>query len=295
MLEQMRQQVTQVHHAIGQLWRREGFLDRLAEHGPEMARMLAFAESITGDRPPACNHPQQRPFYLPPFPGLNAQAWHDPSTYPWAAPLLAASATIRAELDRLVNSQRRFLRYMRTARGATWDVHPMWFMGTPLPAYTAPCPETARALVALPDFAGSHIWGDAAFSSFSPGAHLGAHCSADNLRVRCHLPLRVRAQGAWLRVGDETRQWEEDTLLAFDDAFEHEASNPTSETRIVLIVDFWHPDLTPLERRALLAAFGRAEVRALFAPFRAVVTDEMRAGWTTAEVHDELFSPPPRG
>lgn len=289
MLEQMRWQIAKVHATIAQIWRRDGFLDRLTALGPPMARMRAFAEAVAGERPPAINHPLQQPFYLPPFPGLRAEAWHEPSRYPWAAPLLDARTPIRTELERLIVRQHRFLRYLRMASGASWDVHPMWFMGAPQPAFTASCPDTARIVAALPDFAGAHIWGDAAFSSFSPGAHLGAHCSADNLRVRCHLPLRVRASGAWLRVGDETRQWEEDRLLVFDDAFEHEASNPTSETRVVLIVDFWHPDLTALERRAILAAFGRVEIRALFAPFRAVVTDAMRATWAEAEVTDSLF------
>lgn len=289
MLEQVRQQVVKVHAEIAQIWRRDGFLDRLAALGAPMARMRAFTEAVCGERPPAVNHPLQRPFYLPPFPGLRAEPWHDPSRHLWAAPLLDARAPIRAELERLVARQHRFLRYLRMAGGASWDVHPMWFMGAPQPAFTASCPDTARIVAALPDFAGAHIWGDAAFSSFSPGAHLGTHCSADNLRVRCHLPLRVRARGAWLRVGNETREWEEDRLLAFDDAFEHEASNPTSETRVVLIIDFWHPDLTPMERRAILAAFGRAEIRALFAPFRAVVTEAMRATWTEAEVTDPMF------
>ena len=33
----------------------------------------------------------------------------------------------------------------------------------------------------------------------------------------------------------------------FDDSLEHEAWNHTTEPRIVLIIDFWHPDLTPAE------------------------------------------------
>jgi aspartate beta-hydroxylase len=37
----------------------------------------------------------------------------------------------------------------------------------------------------------------------------------------------------------------------FDDSFEHEAWNEGAGERIVLIVDIWHPDLTPSERWAL--------------------------------------------
>jgi len=33
---------------------------------------------------------------------------------------------------------------------------------------------------------------------------------------------------------------------------------------VVLIVDFWHPDLTPAERQALEAGFRKAQVRRIF-------------------------------
>jgi aspartate beta-hydroxylase len=37
----------------------------------------------------------------------------------------------------------------------------------------------------------------------------------------------------------------------FDDSFDHEAWHDGDETRLILIVDFWHPDLTPLELKFL--------------------------------------------
>lgn len=37
----------------------------------------------------------------------------------------------------------------------------------------------------------------------------------------------------------------------FDDSFEHEAWHDGDETRLILIVDFWHPDLTQLELKFL--------------------------------------------
>jgi aspartyl/asparaginyl beta-hydroxylase (cupin superfamily) len=37
----------------------------------------------------------------------------------------------------------------------------------------------------------------------------------------------------------------------FDDFFEHEAWNHTPHDRIVLIVDLWHPGLSPVEVRLL--------------------------------------------
>ena len=67
------------------------------------------------------------------------------------------------------------------------------------------------------------------------------------MRVRCHLGLQIPAGECGLRVGKETRRWQEGRSIVFDDFYEHEVWNRTAEDRIVLIVDLWHPDLTPRE------------------------------------------------
>jgi aspartyl/asparaginyl beta-hydroxylase (cupin superfamily) len=75
-----------------------------------------------------------------------------------------------------------------------------------------------------------------------------------NCRLICHLPLIV-PPGCWLRVGNETREWEPGRLLIFDDSFEHEAKNPTGELRIILLFDVWRPEVTGEERSAISAIF----------------------------------------
>ena len=40
-------------------------------------------------------------------------------------------------------------------------------------------------------------------------------------------------------------------VLLSDTTFEHETGNASEEDRYVLIIDFWHPELTPVERAAL--------------------------------------------
>jgi aspartyl/asparaginyl beta-hydroxylase (cupin superfamily) len=75
-----------------------------------------------------------------------------------------------------------------------------------------------------------------------------------NTRLICHLPLVV-PEGCWLRVGNETRHWEEGKLLIFDDSIVHEARNPTTETRIILLFDIWRPELDRAEQRAVATIF----------------------------------------
>jgi aspartate beta-hydroxylase len=53
--------------------------------------------------------------------------------------------------------------------------------------------------------------------------------------------------------------WEEGRCVTFDDTFLHEAWNRSDETRVVLIVDTWHPDLLEPEQialRSLVEAIG---------------------------------------
>jgi hypothetical protein len=65
--------------------------------------------------------------------------------------------------------------------------------------------------------------------------------------LRLHLGLDVPAECA-MRVGTETKSWQEGKCLVFDDSFEHEAWNRGDRTRTVLLCDF----LNPLRRRPLL-------------------------------------------
>jgi beta-hydroxylase len=61
--------------------------------------------------------------------------------------------------------------------------------------------------------------------------------------LRLHLGLLVpeASPRVAIRIGPETRTWEEGRALIFDDAYEHEAWNESGEPRVVLFVDFAKP------------------------------------------------------
>jgi aspartate beta-hydroxylase len=100
-------------------------------------------------------------------------------------------------------------------------------------------------------------------SKFSPGTHIKPHLGPTNVRLRCHLGIRIPDGDCGLKVGGETRRWEEGRCIVFDDSLEHEAWNHTGEPRIVLIIDFWHPDLTPMEIAYLEGLHRFAESQAV--------------------------------
>ena len=57
--------------------------------------------------------------------------------------------------------------------------------------------------------------------------------------------------GCWMKAGEEKRTWEEGKLTTLDTSFEHSTGNPTDSDRHVLIIDYWHPELTEAERAGL--------------------------------------------
>jgi hypothetical protein len=54
---------------------------------------------------------------------------------------------------------------------------------------------------------------------------------------------------ARMRVGNETRAYQEGKCFVFDDTFEHAVWNDSSvNTRVVMLFDFLHPSFTEEER-----------------------------------------------
>ena len=48
----------------------------------------------------------------------------------------------------------------------------------------------------------------------------------------------------YLRVGEEKAHWSEGKMTVFDDSFEHEVVHTSNKTRVVLIIDIQHPELS---------------------------------------------------
>lgn len=62
--------------------------------------------------------------------------------------------------------------------------------------------------------------------------------------------------GCSIRAGDEWREWREGECLVFDDSWEHEVVHGGDADRVVLLINFWHPDLAEHERRIDVHTFG---------------------------------------
>ena len=258
----------QVRQAVLRQAREGGYLDTVMRAGGELARLQEYLRILEGHAPAPPSAPGQAPVIFPPYPGLEERPWREPS-FPAARTLEQHAAEVQQELTRLEHSS--LLNYdADIVRTGNWSVHPVFFGGERVDRLFWPeraMDATARLVQSLEGECTGFPLADVLFSAHTPGTRLSPHCSWDGFRMRLHLGLRI-PPGCGIRVGTESRHWQANRVLVFHDSFEHETWNDSQERRVVLIVDCWHPGLTPPEREALLALTRKFEVRKLLIQLR---------------------------
>ncbi len=139
--------------------------------------------------------------------------------------------TIRAEVDELSASD--YLawpeKFLYDNRG--WDVFALHTGGQRITKHCAMCPMTTAIVEQVPGLVTSGL------SSIAPNTHIKPHQGPSDAVLRCHLGLIVPPDTG-LRVGEETRPWEEGKSVIFDDTYEHETWNRSNKTRIILWLEF---------------------------------------------------------
>jgi aspartate beta-hydroxylase len=239
----------------------------------ELARVDQCLAIYLHEQPAPLPDPRQRPTFLY-FPGVPSQTFYPRERFPAHARLEAEADAIREELravladagDRLVpflgaSSAEAVAAQLLGSTGpheAAWDAFFFYRHGVRHDANGARCPRTSALLDAMPLVRVRDHAPETLYSVLRPGTHILPHRGVTNTRLVTHLPLIVPPDCA-LRVGGETHVWEEGRCVTFDDTFEHEAWNRGGQTRVVLIMDSWNPDLSEVERLAvtdLVAAIG---------------------------------------
>jgi aspartyl/asparaginyl beta-hydroxylase (cupin superfamily) len=128
------------------------------------------------------------------------------------------------------------------------------------------CPVTTKILESVP-LAGRI----AGFNRQQPQSGIPLHSDGNNMWLTCQMGIKVPptianeagedVPSAYIRVGPETRFWEEGKCLLYDTTYEHETFNkhPTEE-RVVLHVDFFNTlKMTPLEIEVLQYIYDMRE------------------------------------
>lgn len=208
-----------------------------------------------------CSRPSiQKPevFFLPdlpsaPFFSREAQK-HDVELLERSFPALLAEfeSIYRLPSSRTGSSLPLGWKANSTPRGQWWTFY-LVNQGTPMVLNARRCPRTWRVLGQLRTFIANNVFGNACFSVLSPGTTITEHYGPTNVRLRCHLGLKVPS-GCELVVGGEPQCWSEGSCLLFDDSFLHTAFHDGSAEdgpRVVFMVDLWHPNVAAAERQAL--------------------------------------------
>lgn len=234
----------------------------------ELGRVEQCLAIYLGEQTASLPDPRQQPKFLY-FPGVPSQPYYPRERFPWQDELEAHTATIREELRAVLSQPRDLESFLQTdspqdaadllrssgSQAAAWDAYFFHRHGERYDEHAARCPQTAALLDTLPLARVREHSPEALFSVLRPGTHILPHRGVTNTRLVTHLPLIVPPDCA-LRVGGETHAWQEGRCVTFDDTFEHEAWNNSGETRVVLILDNWNPDLSEAERAAVADLVG---------------------------------------
>jgi aspartyl/asparaginyl beta-hydroxylase (cupin superfamily) len=242
----------------------EGYLRRqLADAGYDAttssSRFTQSLDLLTGRKRIYVQQPQA--YY---FPALPQVQFYPREMFPWLDEIEAATDDICTELTEVLRADAGFAPYLQTSANAPassggplldsldWSAFFLYRDGQVVAENAPRCPRTMQALanVPFPRVTGRDPM--ALFSVLKPGVRIPPHNGFLNTRLICHLPLIV-PPGCILRVGNEQREFRKGHAWVFDDSIEHEAFNPTSETRVILLFDIWRPELTDEERRLVAA------------------------------------------
>ncbi|XP_072708529.1 aspartyl/asparaginyl beta-hydroxylase isoform X2 [Ciconia boyciana] len=133
-----------------------------------------------------------------------------------------------------------------------WSQFTLWQQGRKNENACKSVPKTCALLERFPEATGCRR-GQIKYSIMHPGTHVWPHTGPTNCRLRMHLGLVIPKEGCRIRCAQENRTWEEGKVLIFDDSFEHEVWQDAESSRLIFIVDVWHPELTAQQRRTLPA------------------------------------------
>ncbi len=190
--------------------------------------------------------------------GLTAQPWwHNDNIdnlklFEWIKPLEESNEIIKAELEKVLEVSESFKgdsKYMKTM-GEGWQAIRLQRMGEWNEMNSLLFPKTVRIIRGLQiPLAVRGVM----FAKQKPRSGVAPHSDGRNFILTAHLGVKIPKENekVWMKVGGIEQKWNNGQVLVFDTSFTHETFNDTDEDRYVLIIDFWHPDLSKKEREAL--------------------------------------------
>lgn len=193
-------------------------------------------------------------------PGLRPQEFYDTSDHPWSSKLEKKYKELKREFTQVTSDMAKLqeegnniwagaLTEDASSYGEGWKTLVLMNRGIWDPVNVQLFPKTAKAVrdCKIPAV-------EVFFASMQPNTDIQPHTDFTNFVVTSHLALDIPESGnnkCRLTIGDETRQWINGEVMLFDTSIRHSAVNEADQTRYILMMRVWHPDLTQVERDAL--------------------------------------------
>lgn len=238
-----------------------------ADHaGADVSRIAAAIWCQTHDKAFDYGHPDQRPhlFYVPhlaPIPVYSDEhaSWFASVEDAWADirdEFLAAQRVAGSEQAPYLDAGAAQLgtAWVPIANSLNWGSFHLYKQGKPNQRLIQLCPRTLEVLAGAPLVQTPSGPSEVLFSVLQGGQRIPPHFGVANTDMTVHLPLICPGDAA-IRVVDTVYEWRPGKVFAFDDAFRHESWNRSSEPRVNLLFEAWHPDLSDVEQRAVMATF----------------------------------------
>jgi len=233
-------------------------------------------------------HPYMRQEARSFLPGLTARPFWDVSNTAWATALAEEWHVVRDEFRAVALRGATSLAAKgnnvwaaaadagsAASYGPDWRTLVLMDRTTWDPTNAALFPETAALLhrAKVPCV-------EAFFASMKPDSKISAHSDSCNFVLTAHLGLEIPPGGCKIAVGNETRFWENGEVMLFDTSLLHDAENPTTENRYILMLRVWHPELDEIEVQALQFIYDCLDVPDLLSddPLRVFRAESELAG-----------------
>jgi ornithine lipid ester-linked acyl 2-hydroxylase len=183
--------------------------------------------------------------------------------FAWARALERDWRQVRRELDEIMvhydalpNIQDIATDQYGLTQDDKWKTFFLYAFGDKFEGNLRRCPKTAALLKGIPGIT------TAFFSILGPEKYIRPHRGYYRGVVRYHLGLKVPGDSSacGIRVGGELVHWSEGVGFVFDDTYQHEAWNKTSDVRVVLLLDVMRPLPFPYSLLNKAAIYGMARL-----------------------------------
>lgn len=186
--------------------------------------------------------------------GLTAKPFWDATSqselFPWAAELEEKASIIEEEFEATMLNPKLFASdsaWQNQVMGEGWSAIRLQRLGE---WNTVNCQRFPKTYELLRSLQIPLAVRGVCFAKQAPGSGVQPHSDGRNFILTSHLGLKV-PEGCWIQVGEERQEWQEGKLTTLDTSFSHSTGNNSDKDRHVLIIDYWHPELTEAERSAL--------------------------------------------